>query len=327
MRGNEEKMAETKIDNHELENLLEDFMKDRQKDHYVKVMEKLEKSIIIVPAMMPQNIDEETEKQLKEGKAAQLPNEAKVLPCLLKRETGEMVLPIFTSPAQIPQDRKSPVVLTLPFFSCIAMIMNAEQKLEGIAVNPFTQNMFLPWTILEVAEKRRKAIQAQQKAQAEGKPVTKTIKVTEKQFHSLVHNQVALKILPKLLFEQPEEGIRRLQQEEGQFLISLYTGLYPQGRKPAYTAEDFSTMTLNVSEQMQLTRVDLPDAAMKKGMCYRIYIVWKKEAKELMYYVLEKTEKGNFIGRVDAAGAHEIVEEAPDNGAEIEAVMGLAGGM
>ena len=46
-------MAENKIDNHELENILEDFMKDRQKDKYVKVMETLEKSVILVPAMMP----------------------------------------------------------------------------------------------------------------------------------------------------------------------------------------------------------------------------------------------------------------------------------
>ena len=71
----------------------------------------------------------------------------------------------------------------------------------------------------------------------------------------------------------------------------------------------------------------MPDEAMKKGMCYRVYIVWKRDSQELLYYVLEKTEKGNFIGRVDASGAHEIVEEAPDNGAEIEAVMGLAAGM
>ena len=320
-------MAENKIDNHELENILEDFMKDRQKDKYVKVMETLEKSVILVPAMMPQNIDAETEKLLKEGKPTQLPNQAKILPCLLKKETGEQVLPIFTSPAQIPQDKKSPVVLTLPFFSCIAMLMNASQKLEGMVINPFTQNMLLPWSILEVAEKRRKAIQEQRKAQAEGKPVTKTVKVTEKQFQTLVHNQVATKLLPKYLYEHQEEGIRKLQQEEGEFLISLYAGLYPEGRKPAFSADDFSTMTLNVSEQMQLTRVDMPDEAMKKGMCYRVYIVWKRDSQELLYYVLEKTEKGNFIGKVDASGAHEIVEEAPDNGAEIEAVMGLAAGM
>ena len=73
-------MAENKIDNHELENILEDFMKDRQKDKYVKVMETLEKSVILVPAMMPQNIDAETEKLLKEGKPTQLPNQAKILP-------------------------------------------------------------------------------------------------------------------------------------------------------------------------------------------------------------------------------------------------------
>lgn len=320
-------MPDKKMTNQELENLLDDFINDRQKDKYVKVMEKLERAVVLVPSLVPENISEETAQLLKEGKPVQLSKEAKILPCLLKKETGEQVLPIFTSPAQLPQEKKSPVVLTLPFFSCVAMLMNASQKLEGIVVNPFTHNMVLPWAILEVAEKRRKALQAQAQAAQQGKPVTKTIKVTEKQFQALVHNQVALKLLPKYLFEQKEEGIRRLQKEEGSFMLSFYEGLYPQGRGPAFAESDFSTMTLNVSEQMQLTRVDMPDEAMKKGMCYRVYVVWMKDKEEMQYFVLEKTEKGNFIGKVNEKGEHEVIEEAPDNGAEIEAIMGLAGNM
>lgn len=319
------RMADKKLENRELEDLLEDFSKDRQKDKYVKVMEMLERAVVLVPSMMPQNISEETEALLKEGKPVQLPKEAKVLPCLLKKESGEQVFPIFTSPAQIPQDKRSPVLLTLPFFSCIAMLMSGAQKLEGMVINPFTHNMVLPWSILEVAEKRRKALQAQTQAQAQGKPVTQTIRVTEKQFQTLVHNQVALKILPKYLYEHQEEGIRKLQDEEGVFLLSLYEGLYPEGHHPQFTQEDFSTLTLNVSEQMQLTRVDLPEEAMKKkGMCYRIYVVWMRDSQTIRYYVLEKTEKGNFIGHVNDKGEHEIIEEAPDNGAEMEAVMELA---
>ena len=38
----------------------------------------------------------------------------------------------------------------------------------------------------------------------------------------------------------------------------------------------------------------------------------------------EQTEEGNMIGKITAEGQHELIESAPDNGAEIEAVMQLA---
>lgn len=84
-------------------------------------------------------------------------------------------------------------------------------------------------------------------------------------------------------------------------------------------------MTLNLTDTMQLTRVDMPSEKVKKGMCYRIYAVWLRDIQEVRYYTFEKTEQGNYIGRVTPDGRHELVEPAPDNGAEIEAVMELAG--
>ena len=44
----------------------------------------------------------------------------------------------------------------------------------------------------------------------------------------------------------------------------------------------------------------------------------------MLYYTLENTKDGNFIARVTQDGKHEILEPAPDNGAEIEAVLNLA---
>lgn len=310
-------MPEKKIDNSKLEALLEDFAKDRQKEKYAKIMEALEPSVILVPAMPPEGLDAETEKAMKEGRPVQLPKDSKIRPCLLSRETGEQALPIFTSPAQIPQDKKSPVVLTMPFWGCLSMVMSNERKLEAMVVNPFTHNMVLPWAVLEVAEKRRAAMQAKHK----------TIRVTKQQFQGLVHNRVAMYLLPRYLFEKQEEGLKRLQSEEGAFLLSFYEGLYPKGARPPFAEDDFSTMTLNVTDQMQITRVDMPEEAMKKGMCYRVYTVWKRDSKELFYYTLEKTEDGSFIGFVDNAGAHGLIEPVPDNGAEIEAVMGLVSKM
>lgn len=313
-------MADQKINNQALEEAIAAFATDRQKENYLKVMEYLEKSIVLMPAMPPQNLDPETEKLMREGKPVQLTGETRILPCLLRKDNGEQALPIFSSPAQIPPDKKSPAVMALPFFTCVSMAMANLEKIEAVVLNPFTHNMVLNKAILEVADKRRK--QAPELAK-QGQTGQKTIQVTEKQFQDMVHNRVALMLLPKYLFEHKEEGLKKLQKEEGTFLLQFYDEVYPTGKKVSYRADDFSVMTLNITETVRLTRVDMPDEAVKKGMCYRVYAVWKRDTLEVLYYVLEKTKDGNFIARITADGKHEVVEPAPDNGAEIEEIMTL----
>ncbi len=309
-------MAENKLDNTKLEAAAAEFVKDRQKEKYAGVMELLEKAVVLLPTLVPQGMDAEARKKMQAGGQVQLPRDAKIMPCLLRKDDGGQVLPIFTSMAQIPSDKRSPAVVAMPFFSCVAMVMGNPEKVEAIVLNPFTQNVVLPKPILEVAQKRGNAAQQ-----------TKTIKVTEKQFQDLVHGRVAFYLLPKYLFEQKEEGLRSLQKEEGDFIIRFYREVYPEGKKDAVAVspEEFSVMTLNLTDTMQLTRVDMPSEKVKKGMCYRIYAVWLRDIQEVRYYTFEKTEQGNYIGRVTPDGRHELVEPAPDNGAEIEAVMELAG--
>lgn len=307
-------MADQKLDNSRLESAVAEFAQDRQKEMYARVMGILEKSVVLVPVMQPQGLDEETQRMMKEGKPVQLPKDAKILPCLLRKETGEQALPIFTSAAQIPQDKKSPAVLAMPFHVCLSMVMANQNNVEAMVLNPFTHNMVLPKAILEVAAKRRDAMKSSQ-----------TVRMTKEQLGQVLHNRMALYLLPKYLFEHKERGLKELQHEEGILLFRFYKESYPGGNKEAFmgTPEDFSVMTLNVTEDMQITRVDMPDATNKKGMCYRVYVVWMHKTEEIFYYTLEKTEQGNYIGKITSDGKHELVEPAPDNGAEIEAVMNL----
>lgn len=311
-------MATNKLDNTKLEEAVAEFVKERQREKFAGVMELLEKAVVLVPTLAPQGLDKEAQRQMQEGRQIQLPKDARIMPCLLSKDTGGQVLPIFTGLTQIPKDKRSPAVVAMPFFSCVAMVMGNQDKIEAIVLNPFTHNVVLPKAILEVADKRRNAMQQ-----------TKTVKMTEKQFQDLVHNRVTLYLLPKYLFEHKEEGLKSLQKDEGDLILQFYREVYPEGKKDAVavTADDFSVMTLNLTDNMQMTRVDLPaETAKKKGMCYRVYAIWMRDVEEIMYYTFEKTEEGNYIGRVTADGKHELVEPAPANGAEIEAVMKLAGG-
>ena len=204
-------MAGQKVDNSALEAAIETFRSDKERDSYVKVMELLEKSIVIVPAIPPKDMDPALMEQLKEGKPVQFSKDTKIVPCLLRKETGEQALPIFTSPEQIPEDKKSPMVIAMPFMGVISMVSANQDKVSEVVVNPFTGMMVLNKSILEIAEKRRKAVGQM-----------KTVQLTPEQFQDFAHNRVSLFLLPKFLFEQKEEGLKRLQQEEGALLLQFY---------------------------------------------------------------------------------------------------------
>lgn len=302
------------IDNKQLEAVLEIFVKDRSQDNFVKLMELVEKSVLLVPALMPENLDEEVMKQARSGKGVELPKDARVTPCLIKKESGEQALPVFSSQKHILMEKKSPAVLALPFFACVSMVMSNADKVDTIVLNPFTQSIVLSKQILEVALKRSR------------KPQTKTVKLTEKQFHELAHRRITYELLPVFLYEKQREGLEQLQKEEGSFLLERYTSVYPKEIKVPYTEDDFSLMTMNVTDSLQITRIDMPEKNMVKGLCCRIYVVWNKDTESIEYYTIEKAEKGNEIGRVYADRRHEVIGPVPENGAEIETIMNLSSG-
>ena len=301
------------IDNSMLETAADDFVKNKGKESFVKVMEALEKAVVFLPAMIPENLDEETKKSVLEGKTSvKLPKDAMIMPRLIRKENGEQAIPIFSSRQHIPEDRKSPAILTMPFFTCVAMAMTNKEKVQAIVLNPFTHNITVPQQILEVAHKRGQMAQ------------TKTVQLTEKQFHQLANKKVALELLPAFVFEKKEEGLEKIQKGEGKFLMTFYTSIYPKEMNVPYRESEFSLMTLNVLENMQITRIDMPEKNLTEGLCRRIYIVRKTDIEEFSYYTIEIAQEGNVIGRIYADRKHEIVEKAPDNGAEIETIMNIS---
>ncbi len=308
-----------KIDNSKLEAAVEVFAKERTNENFVKVMELLEKAVLYVPAMMPENLDQETMNGMREGKGVRLPKDAKVIPVLLQKESGEHALPLFSSLKQVPKERRSPAILALPFFNCVAMAMANREKVQLVVLNPYTDNIILPPQILEVAMKRAQQIQSGAAQQS------RTVKLTEKQFHQLANGMMAYTALPSFLFDKQKEGLEQLQREEGAFLVSLYAEIYPKEIKMPYGEDDFSLLTLNVTEDMQITRIDMPEEKPEKGLCCRIYVVWKRAEEEISYYTIERVENGNMIGRILPDKKHVRIEEAPGS-AEIETIMNLARG-
>lgn len=305
-------MDEQVIDNKALEDAIEVFRADRENGSYVKVMELLEKSVVFVPIMPLEDFPAEAAKRIQEGEPVQIPKDAKVVPCLLQMETGEKVLPVFTSPEKIPPERKSPALLAVPFMSCVDMTVANQDSLTKIALNPFTGAVILNRAVTEAANTRRMAAGE-----------TKTVPLTPEKFRDIVHNRLVLSRLPEYLFENGIKGLEELQREKGALLMRFYKEVYPKEKFSGFQAEDFSFMVMNLTDDIQLTRMDLPDKINRKGLCYRVYVALKRDTEELLYYALENTKSGEMIARVTKDGRHELVEPAPDNGAEVEAIMNL----
>ena len=192
------------------------------------------------------------------------------------------------------------------------MVSANQDKVAEVVVNPFTGILVFKPVGAGDSGKAQKSGRADEDRPADAGAVS-----------GFAHNRVSLFLLPKFLFEQKEEGLKRLQQEEGALLLQFYDEVYPKGKKSGCRAEDFSLMTLNLTDTIQLTRLDMPDETNKKGLCYRVYAVFKRDTEEVLYYTMENTKDGNMIASVTQDGKHEILEPVPDNGAEIEAILNL----
>lgn len=215
-------MAGQKVDNSALEAAIETFRSDKERDSYVKVMELLEKSIVIVPAIPPKDMDPALMEQLKEGKPVQFSKDTKIVPCLLRKETGNRRFPSLLLPEQIPEDKKSPMVIAMPFMGVISMVSANQGRVSEVVVNPFTGMMVLNKSILEIAEKRRKAVGQM-----------KTVQLTPEQFQDFAHNRVSLFLLPKFLFEQKEEGLSVCSRRRARFFCNFTTRSIRRGRRAA----------------------------------------------------------------------------------------------
>ena len=215
-------MAEQKMNNKALEEAIAAFRSDRERDSYVKVMELLEKSIVLVPAIPPKDMDPALMEQLKTGKPVQFPKDTKIVPCLLRKETGEQALPIFTSPQQIPEDKKSPMVMAMPFMGVVSMAAANQDKVEEVVVNPFTGMMILNKAVLEIAEKRRKAVGQM-----------KTVQLTPEQFKDLPTTGYRFFSCQGSCLNRRRRGLSGCSRRRGRFFCSFTTRSIRRGKSVA----------------------------------------------------------------------------------------------
>ena len=110
------------VDNTALEELLKIYSQEKTTDNLNHLLDKLTASRILVPAnRMPEN--------------------NQPMPCLLKAKSGESMLPIYTSLKHVQNAPKSAGLINMPYVNANEMVASANGEVNGIVINPFTDNL------------------------------------------------------------------------------------------------------------------------------------------------------------------------------------------
>lgn len=75
-------------------------------------------------------------------------------PALLTAQDKKIFLPIFTDEKSMTQKSPSGVVLRFRFERCVDIVMNKENPVGAIVINPFSENMILGDDLLKMAFKK-----------------------------------------------------------------------------------------------------------------------------------------------------------------------------
>lgn len=292
------------IDNTRLEEAMEVYMKDQNKEHLVQLVYAIQDTRLFVPAMA-------VKKQNKGG----------FQPYVIKNAEGDMYMPAFTTMKKFPQNQKYQGMLKIPYKQCVAMLLDHPTLVQGIALNPFSDNLMLKSQMLELSRKvEQSAKQAQPKAYS----------VKTEDFRMILRHNVEFHQIPEKLFAQKLEFIQSLSEEA---LCELYKAPYVEvgqaGQYP-YTKESFEMMELSIREDLSIIQILAPSKYLYQTNCRELYIVWNPLTERIGYYVIEKgldTEDMKYhLDIVREDGSSEKLEEAPADGNIMNRVMELFGG-
>ncbi len=304
-----------------LEMAAKDFKDNKNQDTFNKFMTVLENSNVVIPVLLPKNIEMTPimNAAAREGRPVPLsPTDGTPLsPCLLKKNNETLVMPLFASIDSIPFDRKFPAIVNIPFKACVSLVLSSGGKISEAVFDPFTETVVLGDKLLKAVEEHQKAV-----ADGTAQPQARQVTMTGGQFGSFVHMRVAGELLPKMLYAAPQEALKKLQKEKSSVMLELYASAYPKENPCTYSEDDFTVMTLNITDDIQITRIDLPEKDIAAGIPVRIYITLRNES-DMDYYLIEKGEETDNIAHITKEGKHEIVRPVQNNSTEIEDVLSI----
>ena len=302
-------------DNTELEKMMKVYLEERSIENLNIVLSGLRFAHLFVPAVFPEGTDLSFMKNIEHGTRFQLPKDVQPVPSILKNAKGEKYLPLYTRKERIPKDQKFHTILEVNFRGSYLVALKEDSKIEGLAINPFDENILLKNALLEKLKAQDDKMIAQQKV----------INISPEQYFDLLRKGLEFQAIPRMFFADPAKFTDEFCKEKEKFIYDLYVNAFPKKPEAPFEETDFEFMALNVREDLLLIRVDLPEKGLNSGLCHRIYLVWNENAKKAYYFTIEKTPKKEerAMGRVDEDGKRIDCGEAPVEGAEIQRILDI----
>ena len=285
------------VRNDEVEAQVKLYMKEKTGENLNTLVTLLRESRVLVPA--------------------NLNGEKQPMPCLLNHPQNGNFLPVYTSKEQIPREPKSEVILNLPFLAANRLAASQIELVNGIAINPFSDNLIFKRKLLD-------RIEEVEKMRKEGKE-PKQVSLTPEQYLMFERKQFEFGYLPKRFFEQGKRMLDALCQEKENYIDHFFEECYQHTRMYPYLTEDFSVMVMNISQELLLVRVDLPGKDMGVPSCYRVYFSWNDVTGQGRYFTIEKTKETgvHLLGEFGKDLTHIDHGEAPAEGAELQRIIDL----
>lgn len=302
-------------DNTKLEEVLKAYAKEQTKENLSAVLNSLRYAHLFAPAIFPEGTDLSFLKEAKAGERLQVPQGVQPIPSVLKNQKGEIYLPLYTKREEIPKDSTFHTILEVTFRGSYMLVLKDGSKLEGLALNPFRENIIIKKQLLE-------KLRVQDDQMLSGK---KVVKLSAEQYRAIVRRSLEQKNIPQMFFEDGDKFTKDLREGKEAFIKEIYLKAFAKEPVAPYTDQDFDFMALNVREDLLLIRIDLPEKGIAPGHCHRVYLAWNEQRKKAYYFTIEKTPKKEerVLGRVDETGKRTDYGIAPVEGAEIQRILDI----
>lgn len=285
------------VNNDKLEELIRQYMQEKNGQNLNTLIEELRKCRLLVPA----NLDEEK----------------RPIPCLLNSRDKGVYFPVYTDRSQIPESPRSEVVANMPYLAVNLMTASQEDKIDGIAINPFTDNLIFKMPLVKKIQEVEKTRQAA--------PKKKTMQLTPEQYLQYERRQFEFGFLPKRFFEQGKTMVEELCEKKEEYIDQLYEESYQEKRRYPYLPEDFSVMVMNIAKDLMIIRIDLPEQDRTDTSCLRIYLAWNEQEESGRYLTIEMIKDSEDRRLEELAPDWKKLDHgiAPVEGAELQYVIDL----
>ena len=302
------------LDNTAVEEAMHVFLAEKSAENMAKLMDAMKNARFLVPADFPPEIKKEVIERAKRGEQINAQTAPRMIPIIVQNKEGEYFAPAYTTRKEFLKLDQYPAILNVTMAELLRIASEPKLNLKGIIVNPDSDKMILHPKFID-AMKQFQARNAQ----------PKEIKMTKEQFELFARKNCEWTAIPKAVYAQKAEFMKKLDEERGKFMCALYRQPYGDKIPCPYAEKDFEVMVLNVDENTCVASVELPKQNMAVEMAHSMYIVWDPQTDEMHYFTIEQGQPGqdNVLCGFTPDGTREELQTAPPTGSEIAAVLDL----